>query len=498
MAGVKQKFTADAKDLEREHARIQKSLEKIDQRMDKLARTTKKTEDTKKTFGASATRMGKQVTGSLKNIAAGYLGLQTVIQGVIASNQKFAEQSRAAMNANMTLAQSQKKVNMNIGDIPRTQKIQFLDQLAAIQKRVGFESVAPINAAAAEILSGTGGDRQRTLGIVEVAASLMGSDPSQTGVFGGAIADIMKKTGLEDPQRVGGLMLAILGQSRFKDLSGFKKVAPALAGVQKTNKGMNQLLAARQGAALFAAIGGEIGDVDGALTSTAVTNLSANLENVVGGNLTLFERIQKVRQNPELRDEVMKSGFEAATKATVRELLTGSGGQTGAATAAAFEKIKDSVGLYRRTAADDKYLTSQMQVKTRADQFSGVIEQFQTGPGQARLGEARRYLQETLNQTALNMAGNMIETPALMAQFDNLRGKKDPAQWAIELLHERRDEILQWGDPVHRRGYMHVSKERQEAVQLINQTVRILREMNTKKAGGLNNARQRIVNDERD
>lgn len=478
MGTVHQTFTGDAKGVLKELERVNKDYTRLEEKMNKVALASANANKKSREGAAFSSSMVGRAVNSIKDWAMSYLSVQAAIQAVTNAMREQQAVADQGLKTKMSVAGSQAAVLKNIGDVSDADARKFLASTDAIAKKHGMASVVPLNQAAASVLSGTGGNQQQALEILDTIAPMFKDEPEAMATFGGALADLQRSSGIKSAKEAAALMLAIQGQSRGEKLEGFQYVAPALAAVDKTSRG-DRITDTREGAALFAAIGSELGDVEGARTKTAVSNLAARLEKLVPQKDTTFERIDVVRQNKKLRDEILKSGFEGPTVPVIRELLTGDGGQTGAGVKRAFTAIDGSVDAYDRKVKQLTGLTPELQSKTTASKIDAAAEKFDrstdTGDALARkilfgaggeigtLQRTRGFVQGTAE---MGDSAGYLDYELRKAVLGNVT-QNAPEQAAIQTLMQQRRTITGWGT-------LPMTEERAARVELIDQGIATL------------------------
>lgn len=436
MSKVRQQFTGDAKQLLAEYEKMRVQMSKLEDGQDKLLAHSKKMGKEQLSLQAIATEGTKRWQSSIKGLITSFASAQTALQLLNAEQERNNRLAEAARQTNITVGDAQAGVLKNIGDVSDKEAKAFLDQIADIQKGAKFQSQVPLLQAASSILSATAGDQDKTLEIVKAAAPFFRDSQDQLASFGGAVGDVMGVTGETNAKKALGLMLAIQGQARFESLEAFKNVAPALASSGVTQKGVDKVQAASEAAALFAAIGGRSGDVEGTLTKTAVANLSANLQAAFPQEgLSVLDRLAMAQEaSTEVQDEILKSGFQGAIKPIMDELIRSGDSQTSQMTRDALSKIVSSEEYVDRKRAQIEGLTGALQTSTRAKTSEGNIEQFQMGVGGQR-AEIRQILKDTLDAAGESALDNQMR----MMKFDYLPAE-DRAQFAIDELLSVRDK----------------------------------------------------------
>jgi hypothetical protein len=310
---VVQKFDADT-------SAVEKALEKVSSKYDALAakvsevgkKSKQSTDDTVKSIDGYAAGLAKA--------AGAAIGLQTALGLVTQEMQKQKAIQEDIARRNVPIAQSQDAVAKMIGPVGPAATRAFLDQVRAVQKDTGFGSIAQLNLAAADTLSSTGGDQQKTIEILRAAAPLFRQTPEQLPTVAGGIADVMNASGLSALDATA-LANQALGQSRMTQLSSFKEIAKAIGGGEGLF-GADRADSAKIIAGLFGSMSRASKDSEGATTKTAVVKMLQTLETM--GDGTFEERLAKLQgglASGELSEAKLMQGYDASSYSAVRSIF---------------------------------------------------------------------------------------------------------------------------------------------------------------------------------
>lgn len=459
--GVDFKFTGDAGQLAGEYDKLVSKVDKLEAQNAKLAAKAKQADAAQKQSASSAASGFRNAATGVLSWAASFASVQTAISLV---NQGLEDQRRLAEQSHQTqmrVAGSQAAVLKNLGDVSDKEAKSFLYSVDQIRQETGFASVVPLQQAAASILSATGGNKQLTLDILAAEAPLMADSPDQMAGFGGALGDLTKSTGVKDMRKLSALALSIQGQARFETLGGFDKVASALAAANEVTGGIgeteaDQLRDAREASAAFAAIGSNIADKDGSQTKTASANLFANLarvtnEAVAAGKVapekvdTFNERMAYVRANPDLQQEVTKSGFEGAVKPVIQSFLSERGGETqvGKDYEAALKNIGASEDAFTRKKKQLRGLTPELSNKALDDATTGNTEDFlRTFDPATSRGILEKALPLTRGEGVSAFFGGTRDNRDLLAFDAAMSRGEDPREKATKILKDRERALI--------------------------------------------------------
>lgn len=427
MGTIQQKFTGDASQLEREIEKLRMQQIKYEEQIKRITEESKKSADKQKEMLTGLGGGVERGISSLVKLAAGWMSVNTAISLVNKSIDDNAQRNERARLASLSVADAQAGVILNLGAGDDANKQAFLNQIGQLTKRTGFGSQVPILNAAASILSATGSDQSKTLSILGAATPLFKANPDQLPVFGGVVGDVMKATGISDPNAAVAFALSIQGQSRFESLGGMKNVTPVLAGASIGFRGDRQRNAL-EAAALFAAVGGELGDPEGGTTKTAVLKLIENIATATGGEGTLFEGLAKVQADPKLRKGFKE--FEGQAKLLMESIVSdpNSQGFRAAQTARSFLSADPALAL--ETSRQVQSLTESLIASSTEARAAGAIEGGQLTSGRPTIGSVRSILKNALeaNVPFLNRIGEM-------SRFDISAGSPEQAiETAVSIL----------------------------------------------------------------
>ena len=473
MAKVKQEFTGDASKLLAEYAKMREGMLKLEQGQKKLADASKRQADTVLSSHRTGTVAMQRMADGATGLARQYISAASALQLLNAETQRKNRLSQAALQANMTVGDAQAGVIKNIGDVSDEEIRKFLDEIANIQKKTGFQSQVPLLQAAASILSATGGNQKQTLDIVAASAPFFKDQQADLAPFGGALGDMMGVTGETNANRALALMLAIQGQARFEDLGAFKHVAPAMASSSVTQPGVDRTKAVEEAGAIFAGFGRTIGDADGAITKTAIANLAAKLQEVFPAEgLSMFDRLRMSWADPEAQAAVLKGSFDGAIRPTIEQLVRNPESEVSKAALAALEKIVVSEEMVARKREQLAGLTDPLGTATRTRQGQGNIERYDLGAG-AAMAEARTILDQTMERVGRNVLENQMN----MWRFD-LAPDRTKIPLAKQMLLELQDYTM-YGGLWHlgRKDPTKLTATEQEHMKLIGEQIRLLQQI---------------------
>lgn len=466
MGNIQQKFSGDTSELERALDKMQQKYVRLEEQMAKMARASKDSSDKQiASFGQFEAGINRTIK-AIGGIAAGWLSAQTAIGLYKASLDDLVQKAERARQSSMTVAEGQAAVLMNLGNVDDSNAKAFMAQIASMTAQSKFQSQAPMLTAASSILSATGGDQQKTLGILGAAAPFFRSNQSELAQFGGVLGDVMKSSGMQDPNQALAFALSVQGQSRFEQLGGFKNVSPVLAGAAIGAPQADRAVVAKQAAALFAAVGSELGDPEGGVSKTAVLKLIENLSTVTGGKGDLFQQLAAVQADPSLmtkgKDGKGWKEFEGQAKLLMEEMASNPNSQVMRSVMTAYSQISADPQMVAMKRAQLEGLTPQLAAQTAEATSAGTLEAGRLDGTRATRASIRAVLKSTLedqvsymnrmgdmaffdmasdDQTAANRAISTLATHRAVMQREQLFGETKYDQ-AIPIM-EKQIELLQ-------------------------------------------------------
>ena len=404
MAEIKQKFSGDASALEREIERLKRQYEQMHDRVGKLGSSSKKSGDDATAMSQRMQAAAQSGVQAVRGWILQYVGLQQAIQQVIASIQHQRRVAEEAQRANLDVAGSHARVIKVIGRTTDEENDQFFQSTGAIQKSAGFESVVPINVAAAEILDATSGDRQKTLAVLEAAAPFFRAEQDQLGRFGSVIGDIMTATdGQMGAEQAVGLALALQRQGRFASTGGFNAYAQSLASVVHTVD-TDRIEAARQSAAMFAAIGSAGGDEAGSMAKTGLNKLMKNMRaelmtaGVETSGLSLFDMVAEVQARPQIAQRVSGAAGRGAIEPIIRQLLSDPNSSIARDIQTAYQEIVADEGIVDEKRRQMQGGTQALRISSTSGKSKAALEEYRLSSGVAIDAEARQIFADTIKE----------------------------------------------------------------------------------------------------
>lgn len=498
MADVQFKGSSDFEKVKKDYESLARHTAKVETENKKLRQESEKVSGSFRKMNAAQTSAITKGLAGIRSMVLQYGSLQAAIALVNKEMEQSKRLSEESRTRSQTAAQAESAVIKNIGDVSDATAQKFIRDVYGISRDAKMPSAIPTLQAASSVLSAVGGDRKTTLDVLRVAAPLFRDKPEEMATFGGALGDVMKVTG-GTAKSSAALMLAIQGQARFESLDAFKEVAPALASASVVTRG-NRVRNTREAAALFAAIGSRSGDVEGSTTKTAVANLSANLAKAVPELDTTFQRLEKVRSDPKLQEEVLSSGFKGAIKPVIQELLSGADTQTGQMVTDAFGKIVGSESALDRKVRQLTGLTENLRVSTFGNMSEGNIEDFLLTPGAAQEGQVRKILEDTLDKTtkSSHVLFGATQNSLYRQYYDMGLYGGTSAEQAMKILRERRADIAgrwmpEWNTgPLTSSERQNLSEYEQKMVDMINRQLKLLEAMVSNSTSNANRRAQQL------
>ncbi len=481
---LKQKFSGDFSQLIKEHEKLLAAQIRQEGQLRNLKTTAVQTGNKQVSAVDKLETANRRAIKGVKDMAGQYISMHAALAGINTELERKERLELAARDASVRIAEAEADVVVNLGDAPREVKTKFIGRLEEISKDAGFQSKAPIMEAGASAVTATGGDRDLALDVVEAMAPLFKSNPDQLVPGSEAVADLatVSRMSAED---TAGLVLSTMAKARVRKLESFKNVAPAVAAGVNTQKNISPERAAIETSALFASLGQQVKDKDGAKTATAVAALSVALERNFEIDQAKFEKltnagvsIEDARKQSALsvaerldfaqnlneritdainagvkpakadiavRDDLLSTGFEIQFKPIVRDLLAGNDTVAARQFDATLPTIKADGDLRDRMADQLGNLTTNLKIADKKRRQEGLIESAQTTGEAAIRGQITSAYKEAIEKTGSDLFGSSIEEIGFNfsrsvreSMLDGEVGSR-----AIELLQTRERSIRQ-------------------------------------------------------
>ena len=477
-----------------------KALEKIDSRMDRVERSSRKSTKTAETGWQ---KTGKAIQGAASQLI-GFQSLagaiQVAVQGIRAEFEKINRIGKEAAERASQTGGSLRRLAANFSP---DASVQDASQLAAQVRQIAKDTRTPVGvvAGAAETaLSARGNaDVATALDSVRQSLRLFPGEGEIANELGSRSLDLSKQAGTGDTRIGLGALIQAQQAARVTDLAKLGAAAPSatLSTVQAGGT-------VEQGLELFSAITNLSGDAEGRRSATAQVALESQLKNftipgVAGdegtafltskdaeGNplkvpRTAFERLKAARNsqqrlavtqsNPALAEAFLaNSSFEKRSAGGIGELVRGT--QQGLAElGSARQKIQPvdqgQIQNFERKISELDGLPFQSDLAA-TQQSASNVEGFQLSGEQSRRGRARKILSETTGQLNLPFFDTFTEQQ-FSAEFeaDVSRGT-GPEQAAISILERTRDAPL---------SFTGSGKQTGDSRTLINEHIKLLQQI---------------------
>lgn len=330
MANVVTNFASDDKEVIAAIDKMNKKLGELQEKNRKLA------EDTAKSSKQAASSFD-DATDALAGMAAGYLSVAAAVGLVTKELQSKFELEQKAADLQKVAANAERDFLRNLGLVGGANQQSAIRNLQQIGQRQGVP-MADLYGAAGAALSASGGDIGKTMSAVEEAAKIAPDSPQVMQELASAMIDLGKATKSGDVQEGLRILIASGQLSRVKDWRQLGINAPQ-GIVGASNYGAS----AESATAMFAALSNVSADPTGAMTATAMVQLSKQLRDALpendtysfdgkgrrkldakGTGLTSFdERLQHLWNNPEAAERLKASLVgEAKMMPGMEQLIT--------------------------------------------------------------------------------------------------------------------------------------------------------------------------------
>lgn len=253
--------------------------------VDKLKRDIREAADAEREAGKVRSTQAQgmgQAISSLARLAASYLTVSTAIAAINRELQLKAELEAAAKDTQVTVGDAQAQLRSNLGAFSAADRKRIIDDVQRVQDVTGFQDAAQLNLAAAAGISG-GGTPDQVIDNLTQAALVSRQNPEQLATLVGAGIDVGKASGLDDARSNLGFILSAGAVSRPTNLRQQARNIPgAVIGAAGTDTTGDRQRAAREGAAAFAVLSNYGVDVEGQSSRTATISLATQLRDFFG------------------------------------------------------------------------------------------------------------------------------------------------------------------------------------------------------------------------
>lgn len=444
---VKQTFVGDAKQLTRELQKVQREYAKLSQEVQQSVDTSTKGTD------SAVKGLGRQLTAMISFGAA----VQTVNQFL----EKSAELQTKALEAGRKLADATPGIVRNFGGNLEALPA-FIQQSEAIRSQTSIADVQQFRGALSAALSSSGGIQGPDVGgltagqvaslqAVGAAARLFPDDPAGLSSAAAATLALRSEAGTGGPEQSLGFLLGVGRLSSVTDTGKIiEGVTPAaIAGVASVRlAGGDPRLAARQSAAIFAALTKRTFDKTGTTSSTATINLAANLQKFFQGREddpgTLFGRIEALQASAGLQEAANVANFpgaKGAAKGEIRSLLSDATSPIFTTAQANLQEIQITPEPFEAIVGAIAGGTQGLRVGTAARRLDTIVAQAR----ESNQGRQQRALLRQSVATALAETGGdglfetMVLDPLRRAQFEIQMAGGDPGLAAQDMVRLQRE-----------------------------------------------------------
>lgn len=479
---IHQKFTGDPSQLMKAYQDLAGANARLEQQVQKLAGTMGNTAREGQKGLGSIRSFAQQGMSDVKGLITQWVSLQGAIQLVSMELDDVAQKRERAMNAGVKTGSSQADIIRNLTGVTSETKAAFVKDTQAAFAASRFADLDEFNRAAASGLSASAGDREGTLNALRASAQLTRDKPQDLALLVGAALDIQKASGNKSAEENLGFLLQTGGQARQVDLrSQAVNIPSALISASNTVKGDRQQ-ATREGAALFAALGSQAGDVRGESTRTAVQSFTVQLrdffekgvEKTVRGHKfhvkpgedpgTIEGRIAALQKDDKLRAQFLdKASFERQFQVPVEQLLNR--GATDKQFRSSLSQIRFGREEFDQQVRDLQGLTAATSLATSDAATKGRTQLNQVlSTHEGRAGQAAKIVADTLAETREHSSSPFLTKTAVdylsqkAAGADDFFSGRNSIETSIETLEHRRANILRRGTLLGGKDWMASSR----------------------------------------
>jgi hypothetical protein len=459
----------------------------------------KKVDELRKAFSQAKGEVGgigQQASGALSGaiakmgaLAASMLSFQTIVTMVVAELDKVKTMRLDAAAATRTVEQSLAAMAVNVGAENLGVARQMIQERAP-ELGVTQEGLANLIAGG---MSGGAESIQESMDLAAKTLKLTAGDAQRAGPLMSGMLSLAATTGNRDFESVLGQLSQFQKAGRGEDMAmSVNNMSTALAAANVQGERISGLGAERT-LELGGAISQLIQDPTMAVTGTTMRQFFSKMDSFVPkesatlddgtkstlsrdviaqfGKLNTFDdRVEAMRQNPELAKQFLSNIEENQGKSAIREIVTGSerAMQMLQAAEAIVTDAETAKAEYGKLAEQIGQITALSAAENRS---VANIQSAEVGSERASAGQAIKIVEDTLAK--VNLSGLDYDTSTQLAnqqRLNDLTGK-DQVRGSIELLEAAKEQRKIFG---FISGGGQVS---QEDKALIDRQIRVLEQL---------------------
>lgn len=271
-SSLETKFTGDSKQLEAAYQKIQRENVKLREEAKKAHEEHKHAgEEQEGLLDRVSESMGEQVA-ELGKMALAWASVEKAVELVNEEYERQVQLAEKAAAATGGAGAQRGAVLRNLGPVSGDERKEFFERLEEIGLRRGLKE-DEADQAVNFTLSATGGDRERALELIDLAARAVPEGGGDTvGQVGRGIEQIRTASHDEDQEANLGRLFSLQKVAPIKDVENIAAyMVPAIQNMGAMGDSFEE------SGGLFAALAKTSGDVEGRRTRTAVTNLQGAL-----------------------------------------------------------------------------------------------------------------------------------------------------------------------------------------------------------------------------
>jgi hypothetical protein len=428
----------------------------------------KKVDELRKSFSQAKGEVGgigQQASGALSGaitkmgqLAAGMLSFQTIVTMVVAELDKVKTMRLDAASATRTVEQSLAAMAVNVGAENLGVARQMIQERAP-ELGVTQEGLANLIAGG---MSGGAESIQESMDLAAKTLKLTAGDAQRAGPLMSGMLSLAATTGNRDFESVLGQLSQFQKAGRGEDMAmSVNNMSTALAAANVKGERISGLGAERT-LELGGAISQLIQDPTMAVTGTTMRQFFSKMDSFVPkesatlddgtkstlskdviaqfGKLNTFDdRVEAMRQNPELAKQFLSNIEENQGKSAIREIVTGSerAMQMLSAAEAIVTDAETAKAEYGKLAEQIGQMTALSAAENRS---VANIQSAEVGSERASAGQAIKIVEDTLAK--VNLSGLDYDTSTQLAnqqRLNDLTGK-DQVRGSIELLEAAKEQ----------------------------------------------------------
>lgn len=478
MGFINTKFTSDDAEVNKAMQRMQQDVDKYRAKLEEATKSGKKLgEETSKAGAATGglAAAGNSVVSSIRDMAAGYVGINALISAGTRLLQDQIDMQNKAARAQVTVADAQAAFRRNAGGVSGSELVSMESKIAAIASATGIKSLNLYQSGSAALSAKGSLSNMQSLDFLKQAAMVTGDDPSEMKALTGGLLDTASLTKSSDPRTNLGFLAALQTQSRVTSMSAVSsQLIPGSIAAQSYGG------SAAESASGLATLTSLMKDPTGEKSKTAFSALARQAKDVSSGGI--FEDVKALQSNPAMMKQFMAKGSFGESESFIRELLTK--GSPGAKLWEQNLKSFPAEGMLSQGGAAYEAMVRGGDLQERAQYERRTGQQEEAAQvGNLKGGDFARYMDRFERVgSAMGMSYPARVATGAMARAKNFFSD-DPETSMAGAMMLTNSDLKKEQQRAGSRGEVGLEKYLEKQVELMNTQINELRQIKAKQLG---------------